>query len=371
MPQSGKPHKKSVMQPVRDWLDRHFSDPQIVILTLLLTGITLAVVLFGDMLAPVIASIVIAYLFQGLATRLEHLGVPEIISVWVVFLTFMALLLLIVFGLLPVLIQQLSQLIQQMPSMMAAIQKQLLHLPQEYPQFVSPEQITKFTDTLRAEIVAVGQRLLSYGVSSLVAIIAIFVYLILVPFLVFFFIKDRERIVGWLTGFLPRDRELTARVWADVNAQITNYIRGKFLEILIVGVTTFVVFSLIDLDYALLLSAITGLSVLIPYIGAATVTVPVALVAFFQWGIDVQFLYAVIAYGIIQALDGNILAPLLLGDAVNLHPVAIIVAVLLFGGLWGFWGVFFAIPLATVVQAVLRAWPRIPAPEADDKADAA
>ena len=71
-----------------------------------------------------------------------------------------------------------------------------------------------------------------------------------------------------------------------------------------------------------------------------------------------------IAYAIIQALDGNVLVPLLFSEALNLHPVAIIVAILVFGGLWGFWGIFFAIPLATVVQAVLKAWPRLTNDEA-------
>jgi len=76
--------------------------------------------------------------------------------------------------------------------------------------------------------------------------------------------------------------------------------------------------------------------------------------------IDEEFVASVdlIANGIIQALDGNLLAPLLFSEAVNLHPVAIIVAILFFGGLWGFWGIFFAIPLATVINAVVRAWPR-------------
>ena len=101
-----------------------------------------------------------------------------------------------------------------------------------------------------------------------------------------------------------------------------------------------------------------GLSVLIPYIGAALVTVPVALIAFFQWGISSDFMYLMIAYGVIQALDGNVLVPLLFSEAVNLHPVSIIVAVLVFGSLWGFWGVFFAIPLATLVKAVVTAWPQ-------------
>lgn len=98
---------------------------------------------------------------------------------------------------------------------------------------------------------------------------------------------------------------------------------------------------------------------MIPYIGAAAVTVPVAIVALFQWGLTPQFYTLLIAYGIIQALDGNVLVPVLFSEAVNLHPVAIIIAVLVFGGLWGFWGVFFAIPLATLVKAVWKALPSI------------
>jgi len=86
--------------------------------------------------------------------------------------------------------------------------------------------------------------------------------------------------------------------------------------------------------------------------------VPVMLIALFQWGWSDQFIYLMAVYGIIQVLDGNVLVPLLFSEAVNLHPVAIICAVLLFGGLWGFWGVFFAIPLATLFKAVLDAWPR-------------
>lgn len=82
------------------------------------------------------------------------------------------------------------------------------------------------------------------------------------------------------------------------------------------------------------------------------------MIAFFQWGWGDQFIYLMVAHAIIQALDGNVLVPLLFSEAVNLHPVAIICAVLLFGGLWGFWGVFFAIPLATLVKAVLDAWPK-------------
>jgi len=147
-------------------------------------------------------------------------------------------------------------------------------------------------------------------------------------------------------------------VWADVEGQIANYVRGKVGEILIVGAVAYVTFVALGLQYAALLATLVGFSVLIPYIGATVITLPIALVGFFQWGWGWDFGQLMIAYAIIQALDGNVLVPLLFSEAVNLHPVAIIVAILIFGGLWGFWGVFFAIPLATLVQAVLKAWPR-------------
>jgi putative permease len=108
----------------------------------------------------------------------------------------------------------------------------------------------------------------------------------------------------------------------------------------------------------MLLAVIVGLSVIIPYVGAAAATLPIALIAYFQWGFSYDFLYVMAAYAVVQFLDGNLLVPLLFSEIVNLHPIAIITAVLVFGSIWGIWGVFFAIPLATLVQAVLNAWPK-------------
>jgi len=112
------------------------------------------------------------------------------------------------------------------------------------------------------------------------------------------------------------------------------------------------------LQYAMVLSVCVGISVLVPFVGVAVVTIPVVLVAGFQWGWSADFAYLVIAYIVIMVLDANLLVPLLFSEVTNLHPVAIIVAVLLFGGLWGFLGLFFAIPLANLVQAVINAWPK-------------
>lgn len=189
-------------------------------------------------------------------------------------------------------------------------------------------------------------------------IITITIYLVLVPLLVFFFLKDKRLILDWVHGFLPHDHTLAQQVWREVDQQMGNYVRGKFLEVVVVWVATYLAFIFMDLQFSMLLALMVGLSVIVPYIGAVVVTVPVALVAFFQWGWGPEFLWLLGVYLIVQGLDGNILVPLLFSEVVDLHPIAIIVAVLVFGGLWGFWGVFFAIPLATVVQSILKAWPR-------------
>jgi putative permease len=199
---------------------------------------------------------------------------------------------------------------------------------------------------------------LAFSLSSITSVVTLVVYLVLLPLLVFFFLKDKQLILNWAGGYLPKDRRLASSVWDEVDDQLSNYVRGKFWEILIVGMVSYITFEAMGLQYAMLLGALVGLSVIVPYIGAAVVTFPVAIIAFFQWGTGNEFIYLMVAYGIIQALDGNVLVPLLFSEAVNLHPIAIIVAVLVFGGIWGVWGVFFAIPLATLVKAVLTAWPR-------------
>jgi len=170
--------------------------------------------------------------------------------------------------------------------------------------------------------------------------------------------KDKERLVTWVSRFAPRDHQLVSQVWSEVDRQIGNYVRGKFWEIVIVWFACVATFTFLGLQYSMLLAVLVGVSVLIPYVGAAVVTIPVVLVAWFQWGFTSEFFVLVSAYLFIQALDGNLVVPMLFSEVNNLHPVAIIVAVLIFGGLWGVLGVFFAIPLATLVHAVLNAWPR-------------
>lgn len=345
------------MDVISRWFQRYFSDPQAVFLAIFLIAVFSIIVFMGNMLMPALAAVVIAYLLEGLVLRIERWGIRRLRVVILVFLIFMSFLMFLLFGVIPLVWTQVVDLARELPNYINQGQAALLRLPEHYA-FISEQQVSEVINTFQSKIGGLGQNILSISLSSIPGMITVLIYLILVPLLVFFFLKDKQRIIQWFCDFLPSERTLTAKVWHDVDQQIGNYVRGKFWEILIVGTTSIMVFGLMGLKYAVLLGIVVGFSVLVPYIGAAVVTLPVAMLAYFQWGWGPEFGWLIFAYGVIQGLDGNVLVPLLFSEVVNLHPVAIIVAILVFGGLWGFWGVFFAIPLATLVSALLTAWPR-------------
>jgi len=349
-----------MIELVKKWYSRYFSDPQAVILTAVLVVGTTVILTMGDMLLPLLASIVIAYLLEGVVRKMQQHGSSRIVAVVLVFSVFLAFLIFILLGIAPLVSTQLSELFKELPRYITEGQQLLLQLPQSY-SFVSEQQVKELFELINNELSGVGSHIVSLSLSSIPGLITLAIYIFLVPMLVFLFMKDKERIWKWFGSMLPKDRVLVTQVSNEMDLQLGKYIRGKFWEIMIVGVVTYIGFAILGIKYAILLSVLVGLSVLVPYIGAAVVTIPVVFIAFFQWGWSNEFFWLLGFFGISQALDGTVLVPWLFSGLVNLHPIAIIVSVLVFGGLWGFWGVFFAIPLATLVSAVIHAWPRIEA----------
>jgi|TARA_R110000851_G_scaffold261074_2_gene413549 putative permease len=343
---------------LKSWVERYFSDEEaLILLVVLVTGFA-AIILFGRMLAPFFTALVIAFLLQGVVSALTRRGLPHLLAVIMVFLAFISVLLTLAFILMPLIWNQLVGLVQETPRMFASGQGWLDELQARYPNIITPDQIQNWIGVASREISQLGQRALTLSLASLGNIMAVIIYLVLVPILVFFMLKDRDVLVGFMLSLLPQKRTLLSRIWREMDDQIANYIRGKFIEIIIVGTVTFFTFAFFGLPYTALLAVLVGFSVLVPYIGAAVATLPVAAVAGFHFGISEEFVYVLVAYGVIQALDGNVLAPVLFSETNNIHPVSIIVAVLFFGGIWGFWGIFFAIPLATLLKALVYAWPR-------------
>ncbi len=352
------------MELVKQWFRRYASNPQVVLLVLLLIVGLLAIILVGEMVAPFITALVIAYILDSPVVRLRSFGITRFWSVCLVFFSFLILFLAVVLMLLPILSQQVTQMFVELPNSFAVIQGLATQLQEAYPTVFTGTQVTQIIDSVRAQVIEWGQQVLRFslggGISGLITVV---LYLVLVPLMVFFFLKDKRKILDWCSQFLPEKRHLVETIWGDANDRIGHYMRGKIYEIIIVGIVSWVVFIMIDIKFAVLLAFMTGFSVLIPYIGAAFVGFPVALVALLQWGISTETAMACFAYAVIQALDGNLLAPLLFSEVMKLHPIAIILALLFFGGIWGIWGLFFAIPLASLAHAIIKAWPKHKADE--------
>jgi putative permease len=347
----------SAWEALRRRVAQAFADPQVLVLTLLLAGGLLVIVLMGRTLAPLIGALVIAYVLQGPVNALARRGLPHWLAVTVVFAGFLAFILYGLFALVPLLTQQLSQLVVQLPSMVGRLQELVLALPELYPELIGREQVAELASRLQSQALAAGEGLVTYSVNRIGNLFSLVVFLFIVPLLVFFFLKDRDLIVAWFLGLLPRQRGLAAAVWTELDQKMGAYVRGKIYEIAILAVVTWVTFIVIGVPFAALLAFLTGLSVLVPYIGVVAAAVPVGFVSLVQFGPGADFALALGAYAVIQTLDGNLLAPLLISEVVDLHPIAVIAAILVFGGIWGFWGVFFAIPLATLAVAVANAWP--------------
>ena len=345
------------------WYKRRFSDPQAIGLLVILLAAFCILFFLSGLLAPLLVALVLAYLLEWPTVRLQRVGCSRTCATSAVLVVFAGILLVMVLIVAPVAWQQGINLTRDLPNMLNKLYVFAAELPKRYPALVDAGIIDIIVENLRSRLTGLGESLVKYSLASLVGLMTLMIYLVLVPLMVFFLLKDKEQMLNAVRRVLPRNRGLAGVVWQEMNQQITNYIRGKVLEMVAVGFVTWLAFLLLGLNYSLLLAVLVGISVLIPYIGAMVVTIPVIGVGLFQWGLGSDFWTMIAIYLVIQALDGNVLVPILFSEAVNLHPLVIILSVVIFGGMWGFWGVFFAIPLATLVKAVVRAWPETPALE--------
>ena len=347
-----------MIEMFKSWYNRRFTDPQAMGLAAILLFGFVSIYFFSDLIAPLLVAIVLAYLLEWPVRLLnEKLKCPRLVAAMLVLGSFISLVFVVVLVLIPNLWAQLANLLSDLPHMFNRFNEWLLSLPERYPELIDAQTVESIFGTVKEKILNLGESALKLSLASIMNLVTLGIYAFLVPLMVFFLLKDKRQLIDGVSRFLPRNRTLASKVWVEMQQQIANYIRGKLLEILVVTAVTYAIFLTFGLNYPLLLAVAVGFSVLVPYIGAVLVTIPVVLVAIFQFGDTHTFWYILIAFVVSQLLDGNLLVPFLFSEVVNLHPLIIIIAVLIFGGLWGFWGVFFAIPLATLVKAVVNAWP--------------
>ena len=333
------------------FFNRFFSNEESVYFAILLVSSFVFILLFGNVLLPVFISLVIAFLLNGLMVTLISFNFSRRISISITLLVFFSFYMSL-FTALPSLGAQINNLLQNLPTIVASFQETLSNMNN-----FSEADIELIFSNLSSQI----SNLLSSALGQLAGTVSLMfnaiLYAIMIPLMVFFFLKDKEELLPLAASVLPKDNDFMRTVFTEMNGQLFNYVTGKFIEMLIVSTASYIVFVFLGLPYAVLIAILVGLSVIIPIFGAILVTIPVVLIGLYEWGLTENFYWLLGLYLVIQMLDGNVLVPLLFSNRNNLHPVVIIIAVLFFGGIWGFWGLFFAIPLATFIKAIINSWP--------------
>ncbi|SUG13867.1 permease PerM [Salmonella enterica subsp. arizonae] len=190
---------------------------------------------FSGLLAPLLVAIVLAYLLEWPTARLQAIGCSRRWATSIVLILFVGILLLMAFVVMPIAWQQGIYLIRDMPGMLNKLSDFAATLPRRYPALMDAGIIDAMAENMRTRMLNMGDSVVKYSLASLVGLLTLAVYLVLVPLMVFFLVKDKEQMLNAVRRVLPRNRGLAGQVWNEMNQQITNYIRGKVLEMVVVG----------------------------------------------------------------------------------------------------------------------------------------
>ncbi|MEM5519743.1 AI-2E family transporter [Sulfitobacter sp. AS59] len=308
----------------------------------------------GDILLPFLIGAAIAYFLDPVADRLETLGLSRAMATAVI--TLLALLIFVLMALLvvPTLVNQAINLIEIAPE-----------LTRNFIDFLTDRFPTLLVEgsTLRTSITGIGAtiqerggELLNTALASAASLLNILLLFVIVPVVAVYLLLDWDRMVAQIDSLLPRDHApVIRRLARDIDKTLASFIRGMGTVCLILGAYYAIALMLVGLQFGLVVGFIAGLVTFIPYLGAVLGGVLAIGLALFQfWGdwVSIGLVAAIFVLG--QMLEGNFLTPKLVGNSVGLHPVWLILALSVFGSLFGFVGMLAAVPIAAALGVVAR-----------------
>lgn len=305
-------------------------------------------------LFPILTSIILSYFLYKIQKVFLFLGMTVSTSFALVYSLFLALFLFLFFMFGPIVFKQLVIFFNDLPFIIQKIKIITYRLMKEYPIIFPKEQTNLLFSNVIFYVQSIGKTVISASLLSIVILTKWLVYLFFIPILMFFFLKDYLKIMNTFRIVMPEKSEFWKNIWFNTYIQINNYIRGKIIEVIIVSIANYILFKFYKLAYAGLLGVIVGLSVVIPYVGTIVVSIPIMFIGAIQLGLSNKFFYLLLFYLVIQFLDGNLLVPVLFAEAVNLHPITIILSVVVLGFIFKIYGLFFAIPIAIVIKAIIK-----------------
>jgi predicted PurR-regulated permease PerM len=337
----GKTMALSVRQQVTYW------SAAFAVLILLLWAL-------GNVILPFVVGGAVAYFLDPVADRLQRLGLSRIWATVVIFVGFIAVVILSLFVIVPLLIQQTNDLIQSAPELFNQLRN---WLTERFPQ------IMEDGSPLRQSLIAVGETIQSRGgellqqvLNSAAGVVNLVVFIVVVPVVAFYLLMDWDKMIGQIDDLLPRDyAPVIRRLSHEIDCTLASFVRGQGTVCLILGIFYAGALMIVGLQFGLVVGLLAGLLTFIPYIGALVGGLLSVGLALFQFWGDWWMIVAVAAiFQVGQMVEGNILTPKLVGSSVGLHPVWLIFALSAFGTLFGFVGMLVAVPIAAAIGVLVR-----------------
>lgn len=315
-----------------------------------------AVYLLSPILTPFLLAAILAYICNPLVTRMTRRRVPRTLAVTLVLLLLVTAFVLLLLVLLPLLIRQVRAIAEQGPVYIDWLRSAVApRLEQFLGVRLETDMVREWVATHLAEIRDFAVRLLPTLTTGGLAIAGFFVSLVLVPVVLFYFLRDWDRIVGHIDHLVPRRwHDRVTEIAGEIDGVLGQFLRGQLLVMLGMALFYTIGLWLAGLDYALSVGMIAGLVTFVPYLGVIIGVVLATLTGLLQFQDPAQLGWVWAVFVFANLVEGYLLVPWLVGDRIGLHPVAVIFALLAFGTLFGFFGVLLALPVSAALLVGVR-----------------
>ncbi|WP_188453554.1 AI-2E family transporter [Virgibacillus oceani] len=302
------------------------------------------------LLAPFIVSGLIAYLLFPVIKKIHSYHIPKSLAILFIYILFFGGIGYLIYRVYPAVLHQLKDLTEQLP-LLIDMYEDLIYQLYEYTSFL-PEAVHDKMDQLIIGVETSLENLLGKLIGGFTKIFDMIIFLTVIPVLVFYFLKDFSKIKNYFKKWIPvRYHEQSSKLFHAIDESLGNYIRGQLIVCLFVSITTFVAFQLLHIKYALLLAIIMGLTNIIPYFGPIIGAVPAVAITLTMSAKLIVFV--LLAIFIVQLIESNLLSPYIVGKSIDIHPIAIIFALLLGGQIGGVIGMIAAVPLLTILKVIV------------------
>jgi predicted PurR-regulated permease PerM len=325
-----------------------------------LAGFVVFLYLFSGVLMPFVAAIILAYLLDPVVDRLERMGLSRLFGTLLVMLLVTLVFVLVLLAAVPVLVNQLSAFIEKGPGYIARLQ---VLIAEQWGPLIArlggPERLKEVQTALSGGMGDAAKwagGVLTSIISGGSTVVGLISLLVLTPVIAFYLLLDWDHMVAKVDGWLPRPQAPVIRQLArQMDQTVAGFLRGQALLCLILGAFYAVALSVIGLNFGFLIGIVAGIISFVPFVGSITGFLIGGGVAIAQFWPEYWWILAVLGvFALGQFIEGNILQPKLLGDAVGLHPVWLMFSLLAFGSLFGFVGVLLAVPVAAAIGVLVR-----------------